>query len=111
MNHIRTKPIELSPLAHRPVSRVVRINIALALASVSMLLYYVMQNNSMAVQVWRARDAQEQLTTLRDERNRIVGRQAALDDREQLMTLARSAGMVPAGTVVYLVQERPVAAR
>ncbi len=85
----------------------------MTLAGISLLLlfYYVVQNNAMAVQMWRARDAQQQLTVLNDDRNGLVAQQAALDDRDQLIALAQRAGMVPAGAVVYLVQDRPVAAR
>lgn len=92
-------------------SRIVWLNAALAGVSLFMLLYYVVQNNAMAVQVWRTRDAQARLTALADDRNGLVARQAALDDRQQLIALAQQAGMVSAGMVVYLVQERPVAAR
>ncbi|MEK7637822.1 MAG: hypothetical protein AAB375_00100 [Patescibacteria group bacterium] len=111
MNRIRTIPVEQSPLAHRPASRVAKLNLLLACVSLSMLLYYVVQNNAMAVQVWRTRDAQGRLTALADDRNGLVARQAALDDRQQLIALVQRAGMVPAGTVVYLVQEQPIAAR
>lgn len=103
--------MEQSPLAYRPLSGVVKINVALAAVSLLMMVYYVVQSNGMAVQVWRARDAQERLASLLDDRNGLVAQQAALEDREQLIALAKDAGMVPAGSVVYLVQERPVAAR
>lgn len=103
--------MEQSPLATKPASRVTRFNILLAGASLALLFYYVVQNNAMAVQVWRTRDAQERLTSLRDDRNSLVAQQAALDDRQQLMILAQSAGMVPSGAVVYLVQAKAVAAR
>ncbi len=111
MNRLRTKPIEQSPLARRSPSRIAWLNIGLACASLVMMVYYVVQSNSMAVQVWSSRDAQERLTTLRDQRNALVALQASLDDGQKLMALAQDAGMVPAGSVVYLVQERPVAAR
>ena len=111
MNHHRTPPIEQLPLARRLPSRANQLNMVLAGVVLSLLFYYVVQNNAMAVQVWRTRDAQERLTALRDDRNGLVARQAALDDRQQLMTLAQRAGMVPAGTLVYLVEVPPVAAR
>lgn len=94
-----------------PASRLFMVNLTLASVSLFMLFYYVVQNNAMAVQVWQTRDAQEQLVVLNDERNGLVARQVMLDDRQQLIDLAQRAGMVPAGSVVYLVQERPVAAR
>jgi hypothetical protein len=111
MNRLRIKPIEESPLAQRSVPFITKLNIALAAVSLCMMVYYVVQSNGMAVQVWRARDAQERLATLQDVRNGLVAQEAALDDREQLMSLATNAGMVPAGSVVYLVEQRPVAAR
>jgi len=104
-------PIEQSPLAHRPTSHIALLNILLAGAALSILLYYVVLNNALAVHEWRSRDAQRQLSVLADERNGLVAQQSALDDRQQLMAFAQGAGMVPAGAVVYLVQERPVAIR
>jgi cell division protein FtsB len=86
-------------------------NVVLGGISLLLIGYYVVQNNDMAVQVWRARDAQTQLSELREERNELVANRASLDDRQQLTSLAVSAGMVPAGTVVYLVQDQPVAVR
>lgn len=103
---MRTMPAEQSPLA-----RIAILNLALAGVSLLFLFYYVVQNNAMAVQVWRARDAQERLTVLADDRNGLVAQQVVLDDRQRLTVLAQRAGMVPAGTVVYLVQEQPVAVR
>ena len=107
--------VEQSSLAHRSPpaggSRVAVVNMILASVSLFMLFYYVVQNNALAVQVWRTRDSQERLTVLADNRNGLVAQQAALDDRQKLVALAQRAGMVPAGAVVYLVQERPVAAR
>ncbi len=87
------------------------INIGLAITACFLLIYYVVQANAMAAQTWRAKDLQERLSILRNERNELVAQQSALDDREHLLTLVRAAGMVPAGAVVYLVQDRSVAAR
>lgn len=111
MNHLRSTPIEHSPLAQRASSRLAMFNVVLGGISLLLIGYYVVQNNDMAVQVWRARDAQTQLSELREERNELVANRASLDDRQQLTSLAVSAGMVPAGTVVYLVQDQPVAVR
>jgi len=115
MNRFRTTPMEQSPLAHRHPSaggsRIAYMNVALAAISLFMLFYYVVQSNDVAVQVWHSRDTQERLTILRDNRNALVARQSALDDRQQLIALAQDAGMVPAVGVVYLVQPLPVAAR
>ena len=111
MNRFHTTPIEQSPLAQRPLSRIARLNVLLAGLSLLMLGYYVVENNATAVRVWRGQDAQQRLAALSDERNGLVARQAMLDDREQLTVLARQQGMVPAGAVVYLVQDQPVAAR
>jgi cell division protein FtsB len=87
------------------------LNIALVSIAVACLLYYVIAANGLAAQAWRSTDAQDRLATLLDERNSLVAQQSALEDRSVLSALATNAGMIPAGAVVYLVQNQPVAAR
>ncbi len=87
------------------------VNIGLGLAAVACLVFYVVQTNAMSAQAWRARDAQDQLAALRNERMTLVAQRSEFDDRDHLMMLVRAAGMVPAGAVSYVVQNRPVAAR
>lgn len=89
-----------------------RINIVFLSAALLFLMCYVIEANGMAAQAWQARDTQRQLAALRETRNGLVAQEAALGDRVQLMALAQRSGMVPADSaVVYLVQDRPVAAR
>jgi hypothetical protein len=94
------------------MNRFSRMNIGFLAVSAFFLICYVIQANGIATQVWRIRDAQQQLAALSEERNGLVAQEATLDDRQQLLELAQQSGMVPAGgTVVYLVQNQPVAAR
>ena len=86
-------------------------NLGLLMVAAAALVFYVFQANSVAAQSWRTRDAQSRLSALLDQRNSLVAEQASLDDRAQLTALAAQAGFVPAGAVVYLVENRPVAAR
>jgi hypothetical protein len=95
----------------RTVGMVGLANIGIAAVALLCLLYYVVQVNSMASQTWRIGDARARLASLRAERDTIVARQSELDDRTVLMGLAAQSGMVPSGTVVYLVQDSAVAAR
>ena len=89
-----------------------RINIVLASVAAFCLMYYVVAVNGMAAQAWQMRDTQRQLAAVNEARNGLVAQEATLNDRAQLMTLAQRVGMVPVGTaVVYLVQDRSVAAR
>jgi len=87
------------------------LNMMFIAVAVACLLYYVVAANGLAAQAWRATDAQDRLTTLLEQRNTLVAQQSALEDRSVLTSLAMEAGMVPAGSVVYLVQNQPVAAR
>ena len=86
-------------------------NIVLAVAGVLLLLYYVMQVNVLAAATWQVRDARTRLAGLREDRDSIAAQTAELDDRDVLNALAVQAGLVPAGTVVYLVEPGAVAAR
>jgi hypothetical protein len=88
-----------------------QLNIGLGVAAAAFLVFYVIQTNAMAAQAWRARDVQNQLTTLRNERTTLVAQRSQFDDRQHLQTLAEAAGMVPAGAVTYVVQGHAVAAR
>jgi len=86
-------------------------NLGLAVAAALLLLYYVMQVNVLAAATWEVRDARQQLAALREDRDTIAAHIAELDDRSVLQELADAAGLVPAGTVVYLVEPGAVAAR
>jgi hypothetical protein len=87
------------------------VNIALILTALCGLVVYVIAANGLASQAWQAADAQDRLTTILDERNDLVAQQSEFEDRSRLTELAHRVGMVPAGAVVYLMQEKPVAAR
>ncbi len=87
------------------------VNVALVTVSLGAFVFYVIQANGMTAQVWQARDARERLASIQEDRNTLVAQKSALEDRQQLAALAAQTGMVPMGTVVYLVQDRPVAAR
>jgi hypothetical protein len=87
------------------------INYILAACTLLFVVVYVVQVNAMAAQAWRVRDVRGQLSTLQEARTTLVAQEAALGDREQLTTLAQRAGMIPASNIVYLVQDRTVAAR
>jgi hypothetical protein len=96
----------------RPFSTMVEwVNAALVVTAVTGFLYYVMAANGLAAQTWRFADARSELTALLEERNGLVAQQSALEDRAVLSALAAQEGLVPAGAVVYLVQEQSVAAR
>ena len=83
----------------------------LAVAGMLLLLYYVMQVNVLAAATWQVRDARDHLAGLREDRDSIAAQTAELDDRDVLNALAVEAGLVPADTVVYLVEPGAVAAR
>lgn len=97
---------------HAPVqSTIVWLNLALIAIAVASLVSYVIAANALAAQAWRATDTQEELASLLDARNDLVAQQSSLEDRAVLTALANGAGFVPAGAVVYLVEDVPVAAR
>ena len=109
-NRIRTTYI---PHSSRAVSFTMLglTNAVLAVAAALLLLYYVMQVNVLAAATWEVRDASARLAALREDRDTIAAHIAELDDRSVLQELADAAGLVPAGTVVYLVEPGAVAAR
>lgn len=92
-------------------SSVMWVNVALIALTLASFLYYVVAANGLAAQSWRFADAREELNVLLEERNSLVAQQSALEDRTVLSVLAAQSGLVPAGAVVYLVQEQSVAAR
>ena len=99
-------------IAHAPtITSVVWLNLALIAIAVAGLVSYVVAANALAAQAWQSADAHEELTALLDARNGLVAQQSTLEDRAVLSALAAQAGMVPAGAVVYLVEDEPVAAR
>lgn len=98
---IKTPAVLSSPIS--------RLNVAFAVLSVAFLIFYVAQTNAIASQTWRTRHAQEQLTALQDSHNELISQQSVLGSRRQLLEFAQQAGMVPADSVVYLVQDRSVA--
>lgn len=97
--------------ALHPNRHIALLNIALIVAALCGLVVYVVAANGLASQAWQAADAQDQLTTILDERNDLIAQQSEFEDRGRLTELAHRVGMVPAGAVVYLMQEKPVAAR
>ena len=117
MNHInRIKNARTSTHAHmqavmaHPAHSMRKINIGLMIVAVAFLLYYVVQVNMMAAQGWSMRDANTRLASLQEAHNNLVADQATLEDRQSLADLAQQQGLVPAGSVVYLVQDHTVAA-
>lgn len=98
-------------MTQQPLGIVGKLNIAFFALAIGGLLFYVIAANTLAAQAWRIADAQDQLTTILNERNDIIAQQSQLDDRARLSELAVSVGMIPAGAVVYLMQEGPMAAR
>lgn len=87
------------------------LNAALLVIAVACFLYYVVAANGLAAQSWRFADAHDELSGLLEERNGLVAQQSELEDRTVLSALAVQNGMIPAGAVVYLVQDKAVAAR
>lgn len=85
------------------------LHIGLVIASLVLLLYYVVQANLIAAETWRLRDVRDQLGALSGKRDALVAEEARLDDRTVLQALALTQGMVPAGTVSYLIQPANVA--
>lgn len=107
---IRTAPV---PRTARSISFTMLglTNAMLAVAAAILLLYYVMQVNVLAAVTWEVRDARVRLAALREDRDTIAAHIAELDDRSVLQELADAAGLIPAGSVVYLVEPGAVAAR
>lgn len=95
------------------MNNLARINIGLGVAALLFVVYAVVQTNALAAHAWSTRDAQNSLAAMLDERNTLVAQQAAVSNREQLILLAQQAGMVPVpmSSIVYLTQDRSVAAR
>lgn len=83
----------------------------LAAMALALLAFYVVQVNASSAVAWRLTAAQSRLAEVRETRSALVAQQSQLDDRQTLLDLAASQGMVPASSVVYLVQPNPVAAR
>jgi len=112
--HIRT-PHTAPTVRHRaPAATLADIgwfNLGLGVLALLLLMYYVMQANLATASAWELKEARTELATAQESRDALVARQAALDDRQTLLELAASHGLVPAGAVVYLVQPDPVAAR
>lgn len=88
-----------------------RINLGLAATSLALLIAYAVQTNLLATQTWSTRDAHDRLAVVSEQRNALIAQEAALDDRSVLETLAHEQGLVPAGTVAYIIQDTAVAAR
>jgi hypothetical protein len=106
------RPVHQTAVMHAPSTTAIAwLNLALIAVAVASLLSYVVAANGLAAQAWRFSDAQDEIVGLLDTRNGLVAQQSALEDRTVLSALAADAGMVPAGSVVYLVQDKPVAAR
>lgn len=117
MNHIRrikTVTIHQQHIASERSLHITgmtgRLNIGLALLALAFLLAYVMQTNLLAAQTWRMRQAQDQLASILEQSNALIAQQSEFNDRIVLQELAVKQGFVPAGTVVYLVQDTAVAA-
>lgn len=87
------------------------LNVSLMIVALALLMYYVVQVNAIASQTWKLSDAHDRMIVVQDEHNGLVAQRAALDDRQALTVAAQTAGLVPAGTVVYLIQDHSVAAR
>ena len=102
--------LPFTPPAHRALG-IRNFNIALMAIILAALVFYVIAANGLSSQAWKTSHAQDQLTGVMEQRNGILEQQAALSDREKLTQLVASIGFVPAGTVVYLMQEGAVAAR
>ncbi len=84
--------------------------IFLALVAALCLVYYVVQANLLAADTWRLKAAQDQLASLKTDRDGLAADQAQLDDRTFLESLAKEQGLVPVEHTAYLVQEDAVAA-
>ncbi len=95
----------------RPSPTIERLNTVLLFLALGGLLFYVVTANSLTAQAWHTADAQDQLTTILDERNDLIDQRAAFEDRARLAALARRVGMVPAEGIVYLMDDQSVAAR
>lgn len=86
-----------------------RINLTLVVVGLLFLVYYVVQVNELAAQTWNTQAAHTQLGVLNDQHNVLVAQESSLDNRQTLTLLAQQAGLVPADTVSYLVQDHAVA--
>ncbi len=84
--------------------------ITLALVASACLVYYVVQANLLAADTWRLKAAQDQLASLKTDRDELAARQARMDDRTFLESLAKDQGLVPVEHTAYLVQPDAVAA-
>lgn len=86
-----------------------RLNYGLAVVSLMLLVYYVVQVNFLAAANWRLKDEAAQLTAARQERDALIAQQSAQDNRTVLENLASTYGLVPVGAVSYIVQHDAVA--
>lgn len=106
-----TTTILPTPTSVYPISRLGLVNIVLLAALAVSLVWYLAQVNSIASAGWHIRDLQLQLTDLQSTRDTLIADAARFDDQQVLEQLAQHAGLVPAGSVAYLIQPQPVAAR
>jgi len=115
MNHISRIQSQSRSAAHvvalpSPAGSVRWLNAALLIASLLLLLYYVMQVNALAAHAWNMHQANDRLSALHDQHDVLVAQASSLDDRQALTDLVKREGLVPADAVAYLVQDRAVAA-
>lgn len=98
---------------HTPstIGRFAIINVLLLATIAGCFLWYFIQMNGLASSSWRVRDLQEELSAVQSRRDALIASAAALEDRESLAALARTAGLMPADTVSYVIEPQPVAAR
>ncbi len=87
------------------------VNATLMIGTLILVGAYVVLANSASVNTWKVADANTRISQLSDERNTIIAQQASIEDRAQLLVLAEREGMVPANSLVYILEERSVAAR
>lgn len=110
MTHLRRIHSTAVRTAPEEAGKMSLLNSVVAIATLALLLYYVMQINIVTASTWRLQDARDRLAAVREERDALVARLAKLDDRTVLQELAEASGLVPTQSVVYLVEDNAVAA-
>jgi hypothetical protein len=106
--HVR--PIRINHATEAVHSSLPTLNIALLFVALGLIVYYVVTVNTLASDAWRLRDSQSRLSSVRQDRDGLVAQEAQLEDRTVLQQLVTAAGMVPAGTVSYVMESSNVAA-
>ncbi len=87
------------------------VNIMLFGVATLLLFYYVMMANSVTAKNYRVQTLQKKLETLTEANSLLISKKLVLESPSALLEFARSSGLVKAGNVLYIFENKNVAQR